>query len=272
VVGGLLAIVIGGLPLGRTLRAGAMALLQANSVNVPLGWLPYDPWGVTWSLSAEWVSYLLLPIVLLLARQLSVRRVAIVFAVAAVLFFAISLLLDPLWFYFGPVSRAAQVFAGGAVALATFGLAPTARSYRLVAPGAVLALAGIVAWVVRGYTEMQPIYRFVGFPMVTLAACVLVVAASFAANSAVVRLLSAAPLAAIGRVSYSLYLWHTVSFAILGSRIDHFPTITWQLLSLVLTLVATWFSYTYLEKPFMKSQSAALLPTATSQRREVAAE
>ena len=67
-------------------------------------------------------------------------------------------------------------------------------------------------------------YRFVGMPVVVLATAVLIHAGYGHPQSPVARLLSLGPLAAIGRYSYSLYLWHAVPLVLLDKDVMALPT------------------------------------------------
>jgi peptidoglycan/LPS O-acetylase OafA/YrhL len=64
------------------------------------------------------------------------------------------------------------------------------------------------------------------------------------------RVLSFAPLVAIGQISYGLYLFHYPIYALVSEQIDHSP---WYLntIGLSLTVALALLSYYYLERPCM---------------------
>jgi peptidoglycan/LPS O-acetylase OafA/YrhL len=95
---------------------------------------------------------------------------------------------------------------------------------------------------------------------VTAAAVGLIFSGIASPGSRIPLALSAGPLAALGRGSYSLYLWHTVPLAViweLGRLHTTLPVFT--LSSLVFVACASSLSYHLLERRFMRSRSTALV-------------
>jgi peptidoglycan/LPS O-acetylase OafA/YrhL len=116
-------------------------------------------------------------------------------------------------------------------------------------------------WTVFGWTQVTDQYRVVGYPLVT-AAGVLLCALPFLSRggrSPVQRLLGWRPVAVLGLVSYSLYLWHLVAIETIGPLVDGHVSVPVRYALLVLaTAAATWLSYRYLERPFLRSRSSSL--------------
>lgn len=100
---------------------------------------------------------------------------------------------------------------------------------------------------------------FVWTSTLFLAACVALVGAAIN-DTEMANLLSTRPLTWLGRISYSLYLWHVPVFAVFGYR--H------ALVALPTAVLVAWLSYRYVEQPFRKRKSsrpadARLLETQT---------
>ena len=93
--------------------------------------------------------------------------------------------------------------------------------------------------------------------------CTLFLAASVALVGAAVSdtqmamLLSARPLTWLGRISYSLYLWHVPVFAVFSYR--H------ALLALPIAILVAWLSYRFVEQPFRRRRvSRSSTPQTTA--------
>ena len=180
-----------------------------------------------WSLAVEEQFYVVWPVLLLLAFR--VRRVALVLAVVAVTSFAACVWLtdeSQPWAFFSLPTRAWELAVGGLVALAV----PRLRGLRR---GAALALGwgGLLAICasVLLYGAATP------FPGYAAALPVLGTAAVVAAGCAapprgVHAFLGVRPLRALGRVSYSWYLWHFPVLVLFG---DAAPAVVLALASLV---------------------------------------
>lgn len=66
------------------------------------------------------------------------------------------------------------------------------------------------------------------------------------------KILNLAPLRAIGKVSYGLYLWHLLIFWIMGQEATHLPAIVQALITITAVTFVVWFSWTKLEAPALK--------------------
>jgi peptidoglycan/LPS O-acetylase OafA/YrhL len=106
----------------------------------------------------------------------------------------------------------------------------------------------------------SPLYRFVEVPVVVLATVVLIYTGYSNAGGPVHRLLSHPWLAAIGRCSYSLYLWHIVPMLLLEKADLGLPRPVLGLLTVAATAALTAASYRFLERPFLRPRSDVLQP------------
>lgn len=161
-----------------------------------------------WSLAVEEQFYLLWPVLLLVAARLGRPRVAMTALATAILVgsFILCLALTTSsgpWAYYSLPTRAWELAAGGLLALA----APRYRWVRgPVAAGLGWLGVGLLA---VGLGAIHPTTAYPGLAALlpTLGA-VAIIASGGAAGSPGAILLGTAPLRWLGRVSYSLYLWH----------------------------------------------------------------
>ena len=259
VVGGPLIAVASSLSVEQVAVGGLFALAQVNTFVGATGAVSTEPFGITWSLSAEWVSYLVLPLLVVAGARLGARRLAVVLVAVAGCLYLASTAGDSSWFYYGPIARGAQLLAGSALALWTEGREWNGRAPRLAPIAGVIALIAFISWTVLGAPETSALYRLVGFPLATWIALALIFNGLASPGSVVHRGLSAGPLAALGRASYSVYLWHVVPLAVIW-EIGRFNMTmpVFLLCSLAFVTVASGASYHLLERRFMRSRSSAI--------------
>ena len=173
------------------------------------------PWLHTWSLSVEWQFYFLFPLVAVALRGLpSPRSRATASWLLAGLGVALSIAMvdsDPSHAYFSAPARFFEFFLG---ALAASVRVP-ALDARWARP---LSAAGVVALLVLAnrFTAATP------FPGVA-AVAVCVVGFGLVAYGGRSSILANASLAAVGRRSYSIYLWHWPVVAMLA-YVQHRPS------------------------------------------------
>jgi peptidoglycan/LPS O-acetylase OafA/YrhL len=246
-------------------RRGVLVLTQASSAWAAEQdgslWLPgLQPFGHTWSLAVEWYFYLAWPAFVLAARRRgwSARRLAVASLVVATVAYAGSLALGSFWFYFGPTARCAELLVGAALAL-HFVSAGRPAPRRATAPAA-LALGGVAAYSLLGADGSSAAYRYVGVPVAVLAAVVLIHTGYSGPGGPVHRLLGHRWVAAVGRHSYSLYLWHVVPFLLLEHAAA--PRLVLGPLAVGMAVVLTVLSHRYLERPFLRARGDVLTPAA----------
>jgi peptidoglycan/LPS O-acetylase OafA/YrhL len=206
----------------------------------------------TWTLSVEEQFYLLLPVFLILVWRFFGRRFALAIVAVSVLSFVVSL-----WgvsnrgtaaFYLLP-TRAWEFGIGGLAAVSGLG-----AKGRFALPGTLprtlLAVAGAVL-VVWGFVMLDGDSPFPGANALWPAVGAMLLIA-FSEGTVVGRLLSLRPMTAIGKISYSVYLWHWP--LVVFWRIEAPPMADWiryaVLISLSLALGA--LSYYFVEQPFRR--------------------
>ncbi len=216
------------LQIGSVLRDGiASALYVSNywfivgSVNYFGGHMPPSPFQHYWSLGVEEQFYLVWP-ALIIGTAWVIRRVGrrtrthatvskrpylVVLALVGAASFALSLVdtvsLASVAFYSLP-TRAWQLATGGLVAL-------TAEQWRRLPPraAALTGWAGL-ALILLACTWLSPSTPYPGTAALlpVLGAVLVIGAGCSAASQGCGRVLAVPPMQAIGRVSYSWYLWH----------------------------------------------------------------
>jgi peptidoglycan/LPS O-acetylase OafA/YrhL len=215
------------------------------------GMAEFKPLLHTWSLSVEEQFYLIVPYVLMATAVWFRRRYVLVLLPLALGSFALSI-----WavshapsaaFYMLP-TRFWELMLGGLVGLG----ASTGPERRWLREGlAALGLAAIVLAIVS-YTDMTP------FPGLTAllpcAGAALIIYAGIGGSSAVGRLLSLRPCVFVGKISYSLYLWHWPLFSLyryqVGRELSALESATIIALSFVLSVL----SWRYVEQPFRQPE------------------
>jgi peptidoglycan/LPS O-acetylase OafA/YrhL len=228
----------------------AAALLYVSNLVIAIGGeYPLGDLSICWSLAMEEQFYLLWPLGLRASLRRRTRRGALtawVLALVAVPFVLRQWLAsaragDPrLWLrlYFAPDTRADPILMGCALGLLLHGRAPNWPR-----AGSVLTLAAGAALVV--FARTRDISTVVVHPwMLSLtAAASAVVLAGLQQGGPVARLLAVRPLVVVGRLSYSLYLWHIIGLGLVDDL-----GLSGRLAALV-TLAAA--SYFLVERPFL---------------------
>jgi peptidoglycan/LPS O-acetylase OafA/YrhL len=246
-------------------RRGGLVLAQGSAIwasgQSGSFWLPgLQPFGQTWSLAVEWYFYLLWPLLVIGVRACSwsARRLALVSLAAAGVVFLLSVPLSAFPFYFGPLARSAELLVGAALALWFLAGGRPTRPWRHATPAALLALGGVVLYTAVGPDGHDHVYRYVGLPLAVVATVVLIHTGYAHPRGPVHRLLGHPWLAAVGRCSYSLYLWHIVPFLLLEEAPGDLPKPVLGLIAVSAAVTLTALSYRFLEKPFLRPRSDVL--------------
>lgn len=199
-----------------------------------------------WSLSVEEQFYLVWPalIVLLTWRGGSSRRLIAALLIGVVASFALSMWLtdaSPARAFYLLPTRVWQLGVGGLLALV--GVVGISRR------AGALAWAGLAAVAVAGValTAEMP-YPGLAALLPTAGAVALLYGG--AAPSGPARLLAAAPLRFLGKISYSLYLWHWPLLVLPIMFLERALTGVEIVASVAAAIGVSWLSWRFVEQPF----------------------
>ena len=199
-----------------------------------------------WSLSVEEQFYLVWPalIVLLTWRGGGSRRLIAALLIGVVASFALSMWLtdaSPARAFYLLPTRVWQLGVGGLLAL--IGVMGTSRR------AGALAWAGLAAVAVAGValTAEMP-YPGLGALLPTAGAVALLYGG--AAPGGPARLLAAAPLRFLGKISYSLYLWHWPLLVLPIMFLERALTGVEIVASVAAAIGGSWLSWRFVEQPF----------------------
>ena len=243
VVGSVLMVAIPGTPVptDEILRNGVLTLAQVTWYPEMLGHVA-DPFRQTWSLGVEWTFYLTWPLVVLGARRrgASARTLGWWSLAAGLLLVAVSTAtLHAEAFYFAPPGRFGQILVGAALALAFVTSPPELRPRPVHTVVTSLGLVAVVGFALAGAHPFSDVGRLFGSPMALVFAVLLIDHGYAAQGGPVHALVSSRPVTLLGRVSYSLYLWHWIPVYLLDKDKIALPVPVLAVLGLTMVVVLT---------------------------------
>ena len=249
--------------LGRTLIFAAAGIGYATNIVLAASGNAAPSLAHLWSLATEEQFYLLWPPTLLLVLG-GTRRWALGFlglALGVELVRQVTLLASGAPGYrldFAPDTRGSSIVIGCIVAVAWRG---RRRAPRFAPLGLVLVAVPLLLDVGKHLYEGGLILFGAGAGMLILR--------SLEPGTLECEALSFAPLVALGRVSYSLYLWHVPVLAALGVLAGGLPAQGgWprQVTGVAVSLGAAVLSYRFVEQPFLrrKRRLGATAPVGTA--------
>ncbi len=258
------AVVAGDRELDRLRGDGLSTLFYvANWRQVFSGVSYFDEFGLpsplrhTWSLAIEEQWYFVWPFVLTGLLRLTSGRTARLLAGVGALAAGSALLMvmlyqpggDPARVYYGTDTRAQSLLIGAGLAvLWVWRSGPTTRWTRALLQTAGLGAAAYVGWlwVTSGETSTS-LYR--GGLTTEAVAVAIVIAAALQSTSPLGAFLGVAPLRAIGRISYGLYLWHWPVYVFLTPALIGLEGTELLALRIACTVALAVASYHLVEMP-----------------------
>jgi peptidoglycan/LPS O-acetylase OafA/YrhL len=150
----------------------------------------------------------------------------------------------------------------GAVAGVCFARGWTRRLDGRAADACVLAGLGALLAAAMVAEPFEPALFRGGFTLVAVAATVAVIGAVHSERRVSGWALCSPPLTALGRVSYSLYLWHLPVFMLVGREARELSRPARGLLGLTVAGAMSWASYRYVEQPFLRRKAGRRVDAA----------
>ena len=221
----------------------------------------------TWSLSVEEQFYLAWPALIWVVFTLAARRgvdarsrlrsaFLVVAAGSLVLCLALAGYLRP-WAFFGSPARAWEFAAGALVALWAGRAVPAVGRRRIeqwVALGSLMVAALL-------FSPATP-YPGLATVLPVAATCALLVSAVAQHGGAVSRALSASPMAWLGNLSYSWYLWHWPVLTFTRDALGH-GGVAATAIAVALSLALAWATYALVENPIRFARPLVARPAAS---------
>ncbi|MGJ8639119.1 MAG: acyltransferase family protein [Opitutaceae bacterium] len=201
----------------------------------------------TWSLSVEEQFYVFFPLLLVLMRGFKASILKVVIVLATIASFAASMYTS--WhhgsvsFFWSPI-RAWELLFGSILAINIL----TVQSKKWL--NDLLGMVGLSMIIVAYFTiNQQTPFPGVAALLPTLGTA-LVIFSGAGSQTKVSKLLSWSPLTFIGKISYSLYLWHWPLITIY-KHYTIFPiTVTEKLGLLITSIILAVLSWRFVEQPF----------------------
>ena len=221
--------------------------------------MPYNPFVQTWSLGVEEQFYLVYPIILLLVGiglQRSNRLLAAIgklilisLAVGSLAFCVWQTKADPLRSFYLLPARFWELAVGALLYL----LVSRVKGHRLNDPAHNRKFFGVGVVLVGVSLAFATVSKFPfwwALPAVFGGLAMIHVAHNVpeGPTSRTRELLTSRPIVFIGKISYSLYLWHWGIFVLMRWTIGIESPAT-KVLAIALTLLASWLSYKFIETP-----------------------
>ncbi|NDL64279.1 acyltransferase family protein [Acerihabitans arboris] len=209
----------------------------------------------TWSLAVEWQWYFFLPLILMGIKKF-IPRFGVEKISYIALFVALATSLSVMYFkstggYYFLSTRVYEFLAGACVIFLEQKYRLKVNNFIINNLVAALSAIGII------YVALTP-NAFNGYPnhyalVVTLATCTIIFIGVSQRKNLLTGSLSSTPAVYIGKLSYSLYLWHWPVFAInhyIGGEIDAIRIA----LCLVISVALSLLSYYVVERPLRRAK------------------
>jgi len=201
----------------------------------------------TWSLSIEWQWYLTFPVILYFTlKSYQKDKVALANYVITAVFLIVSLYLSYTTSkvrYYDFFSRCFELQIGSCIAFTSFKIGHKLSNIVGIVSLSLIIILSMSPELISGYPN--------GYTLVVALATGAIILSGESSRSYASRLLASNSLVAIGKRSYSLYLWHWPCLALLH-YMDVFNDSLLLISLLASSLLLACVSYSYIEMPLRK--------------------
>ena len=217
-------------------------MLQGNYFEISPDSQPFLHY---WSLSVEEQFYLIFPLLLFLIVRYAHRRVAMIIGFIGLVSLISSVTLttiNPVWAFYLLPTRAWELCAGSLLAVMPAAISDkrTISTIHLLPTIGLLLIGGSIILIPEGagFPGWQAIFPVVG------AVAIIVPQSNF--KSRVFDWLSSTNMVRLGKMSYSLYLWHWPVFSIIDYQFYLQPELLRVVLKVGISLLLTVISYHFI--------------------------
>jgi peptidoglycan/LPS O-acetylase OafA/YrhL len=242
------------LELGTALKGVLVSAFYVSNVFQAAGYVVATPLIHLWSLATEEQFYLLWPFVLLVCLRLGIRpRGLELFLIASI---ALVVANRAFWalsgarterLYFAPDTSFDAILIGCLLGI-WFAMRRTPRPLRsrsLVRWAAFPAGLFVLATVVLSRNDDRDFYLVLMLPFLAATGLLVLLVSFWDAGSLLARVLETPPLVFVGKISYSLYLWHLLALGAIRSTAG-------PVAGLALAFLVATASYFFIELPFLR--------------------
>lgn len=225
------------------------ALLYVKNFFI-LSPLNHDVWAPTWTLAAEEQFYLVWPLfIFFIAKRIPTKTIILI---VVAYFLGIHFVLDFMNYLFGYLNSGSMVSADLAGKVVQVVIRPSE-----ILLGALITLSRSISrpLIALYFASAFFLALYLGIHPTTTVALLSATVLSLLNLSAwpsylLRRILSFKPLAIIGILSYSIYLWHALIFELIF--VNFGKSVLAKLIIVVLTIIISYLSYVYIEIPVQK--------------------
>ncbi len=212
--------------------------------------LVLNPFVHTWSLGVEEQFYLLFPTIFIALtfinsyyKWINTKYVLVIIALCSLLYWIYMQYEAPLVAFYNPLSRFWELLTGVILFLNKDKIAASINKLSFIY---YVLIAGMFLAIFVELPNFKIPYYFANIFAVLGTASIIITGINNGGKNIV---LSNRPIVFIGKISYSLYLWHYSVFAFMHWNADLDSAVN-VALALMLTFLFAYFSYSYIEKPF----------------------
>jgi peptidoglycan/LPS O-acetylase OafA/YrhL len=246
----------------KTNQALVISVLNLADYDIALNWGHVIETGLSfcWSLSIEEKFYFFFPIILLIQMPFATKIIALIVTCLIWKMYLITNGAEWLRIAASFDTRFDELLIGSLFAY--YSIDPTSLTLKLTKNQIVTPLALILLFTsfhlvphpsTIPSTTTQIILWCGILPLITLISGILLISFTLKTDRDFIRyLLHTPPLIFVGKISYSLYLWHGLIFLLGGVSQKQIPH---QVMLLTTSLIISWGSYILFEKGFQRFKS-----------------